>query len=353
MKAKSFSSLAFSRVTRPNCTKHNQETHRGGFTLVELLVVIAIIGILIALLLPAVQAAREAARRLSCINNLKQMSVALHVYHDTHGVLPPAAIVSGTNPRSSDSSPPASQWNVWEDATSRIGAGRHGTSWMLLILPMMEKGMLHDQWNFDTNVRGNLHVAENDIAEFYCPSRRNGVGGDKYANMIFMGMKKGGTDYGACAGGGDSLYNSPGNTHPVTGLFWHQSGNRGLFLPNLPAKLGDCTDGTSSTVMTGEVQRLWGTATRTQSLDGWAVGGASNLFDGATGYNSPGPNREDDAGGINGYNFQAPGSDHVGGANFGYADGSVNFLSENINGFLFERLCTAMEGTVVGSEDEL
>ncbi|MBN2293415.1 MAG: DUF1559 domain-containing protein [Pirellulales bacterium] len=352
MKTESLYSRYLSRTGRATYLKSGCQKRVSGFTLVELLVVIAIIGILIALLLPAVQAAREAARRMTCTNHLKQMAVALHVYHDTHGVLPPAAIVSGSNPRSSDDSPPASQWQVWEDAISTSGAGRHGTSWMLLILPMIEKGMLHDQWNFNTNVRGNLHIAANDIAEFYCPTRRNTVGGGKYANMIFMGMKKGGTDYGACAGGGDSLYNSPPTSHPVTGLFWHQSGNRGLFLPNITTKLDDCTDGTSSTVMIGEVQRLWGTSTRTKSLDGWAVGGASNLFDGATGYNTPGPGREDNSNGINGPYFQAPGSDHVGGANFGYADGSIHFISENVGNYLFERLCTMQEGTVVGTDED-
>lgn len=349
MKTQFHTTLSLSKILG----RESRTSRRRGFTLVELLVVIAIIGILIALLLPAVQAAREAARRMTCTNHLKQIAVALHVYHDSHGKLPPAAIVSGANPTAKDDTPPASQWQVWEDASSRLGAGRHGTSWMLLILPMLEKSAIYDQWDFNTNVRGNLHVAENDIPEYYCPTRRNSIGGEPYTQMIFMGMTKGGTDYGACAGGGDSLFNLPADTHPVTGLFWHQSGNHGLFIPNIPTTLSECTDGTSSTVMIGEVQRMWGGTNRTTSLDGWAVGGASNMFDGATGENAPGPNREDDSEGINGNNFQAPGSDHVGGANFGMADGSVRFCSENINSFVFERLCTAMEGTMVGVDDSL
>ncbi len=98
---------------------------------------------------------------------------------------------------------------------------------------------------------------------------------------------------------------------------------------------------------------MWGTENRQRSLDGWAVGGASNMWDGATGYNSPGPNREDSARGINGDNFQAPGSDHPGGANFGFVDGSVRFISEDVGMLLFERLCTAQEGTPVGDDPAL
>src|ERR1700704_1333018 len=93
-------------------------SHRRGFTLVELLVVIAIIGVLVALLLPAVQAAREAARRIKCQNNLKQIGIGLHNYHDTIGCFPPGATKSNT------------------------------TSWHVHVLPFMEQKNLYDQFDF-------------------------------------------------------------------------------------------------------------------------------------------------------------------------------------------------------------
>jgi len=116
-----------------------------GFTLVELLVVITIIGILIALLLPAVQAAREAARRMQCTNNLKQFGLALHNYHLTHKVFP-------------------------------YGAGGGGTwwSWSALILPFIEQNAIYDQIDFDKPYNAvhpvNNDVMKNFIAAYQCPS---------------------------------------------------------------------------------------------------------------------------------------------------------------------------------------
>lgn len=120
---------------------------RRGFTLIELLVVIAIIGILVAMLLPAVQQAREAARRMQCVNNLKQVGLAMHNYHDTHNCLPP---------------------------------GNRSTlyaNWAVYILPQLELGNLYNTWNFNNGANGrtyvtapNLAVVQTRIGGYTCPT---------------------------------------------------------------------------------------------------------------------------------------------------------------------------------------
>ena len=144
---------------------NNRRQCASGFTLVELLVVIAIIGILIALLLPAVQSARESARRLQCGNQLKQLGLAVHSYVAGHEVFPPAFIID------SNYFPSNTQWDPWHQAEH----GEHGTSWMLQILPQLEQQNLFDAWDFTKNVKGNQAVAETDVPGFYCPSRRTTV----------------------------------------------------------------------------------------------------------------------------------------------------------------------------------
>lgn len=136
--------------------KNSSLRSRGGFTLVELLVVIAIIGVLVGLLLPAVQAAREAARRMQCSNNLKQLGLAIHNYHDTMNALPP--LRDRTRPAN-----PSASWNT------------QSLSWRPRLLPYIEQNALHDQidyasylwWNSETPNRTAARVV---LAAFRCPS---------------------------------------------------------------------------------------------------------------------------------------------------------------------------------------
>jgi len=137
-----------------------------GFTLIELLVVIAIIGVLIALLLPAVQAAREAARRAQCTNNMKQLGLAMHNYESTHGSLPPGRV-----------------WEpgVFQNCGTQIFGGCQNTPWFVLMLPQFEQQALFDAFNFDLGAEGpvmplplglvaNMTVSNTKIDMFQCPS---------------------------------------------------------------------------------------------------------------------------------------------------------------------------------------
>ncbi len=313
-----------------------------GFTLVELLVVIAIIGILIALLLPAVQAAREAARRMQCSNNLKQMALSLHSYAASAGCFPPGII--------GDYTP-----GVLIDVVNQAATGRHGTSWMLRILPHLERGALFDRWDFTKNVLGNMDVARTDIATFYCPSRRSGVRSEDI-QLMFRNWDQGGTDYGGCVGG----INYFADNHDASGFpcahevyRWELDNGAtrhkvGVFRFNQVTRFADITDGTSRTLMVGEMQRVHGekdTASgipfcHRASQDGWAVAGVANLFNTHWGSVPANP------GGINNWFHESPGSEHVGVAHFGMADGSVQAISEHIDPVVFDSFGTRAGGEI-------
>src|SRR5262249_30282186 len=140
-------------VPSPSPTRSRSMSHviRRGFTLIELLVVIAIIGVLIALLLPAVQAAREAARRIQCTNNLKQLGLGLHNYECIAGALPPSCVLSGSGAK-------VSTWLGWSV---------HGR-----LLPVLEQGPMFNAINFNFSGESavNLTVSTQRVVLFVCPS---------------------------------------------------------------------------------------------------------------------------------------------------------------------------------------
>ncbi len=325
-----------------------------GFTLVELLVVITIIGILIALLLPAVQAAREAARRIQCTNNLKQIGLALHNYAEQHGAFPPGCIV-----KMYDGSP--EKLRPFEEARQPVGAGFHGTSWMLAILPFMELQNLYDRWDFQTNVLGNAAVAQTDIAGFYCPTRRNHIRGEdlnmfsgRPSRMIVPTWNAGGTDYGGCVGATNAWDDtaSTASNHKFTkigasGRYWGYPSLKGVFTPNTSVAFRDIADGTSYTLLVGEMQRLDGLYDESTSQDGWALGGVATLFSAANTINGGGAGTgKGQTGGLNNGYFESSGSDHIGGAHYGMVDGSIHFISENIDSNLFNNLGAMADGSV-------
>ncbi|MEN6406716.1 MAG: DUF1559 domain-containing protein [Thermoguttaceae bacterium] len=310
---------------------------RRGFSLVELLVVMTIIGVLVALLLPAVQAARESGRRIQCGNQVKQLSLALHQYVQARGVFPPGCIVTlGTAPG----------WTPWQEAKDTTGqAGLHGTSWLLQVLPFVEQQSLFERWNFKKNVMGNAEIAKSDVPAFYCPSRRTGIRLEDRLHLPNYGWPGGGNDYGGCIGSGNGWTNNsyryfttPEDTHPEE--HWLLPTRKGIFLPNTSARFFDIRDGTSNTLMIGELQRLVSPPSGVSSVDSWAAGGVATLFTA----NDDEKSSFYQTGGMNNKFFESPGSEHPGGAQFGMADGSIHFLGESVDKQVFSYLGSMADG---------
>lgn len=266
-----------------------------GFTLIELLVVIAIIAILIALLLPAVQQAREAARRTQCKNNLKQIGLALHNYHETHGQFPMGATRT-----------------------------RQGLSWHVSILPQIDQAPRFAQFDmeapgdtFDSGTNRPL-CRDGEIAAWLCPSGTEVKADDNASDYT--------THYYGVMG--------PTGTNPQSGVAYKENtggvhggfSQEGMFYMAETRKIRDCTDGASNSMHVGEIS--WsdrnGNATRYRA---WTRGGGVNEFI------APAKNMAQQ---INAdytalFNDMSFGSNHVGGAQFLMGDGRVRFVSENVD----------------------
>lgn len=315
---------------------------RKAFTLVELLVVITIIGILIALLLPAVQAAREAARRMSCTNQLRQLGLALHNYGQANKVFPPGTI-AGAAYDNGNNYPYAVLTDAGgattSPATATVTAGRHGTGFILRLLPFMEMDNLAKIWNNATNVGGNAAngLPQTDIRGLYCPTRRSGLRAGTDTNiMLATGWTGGGTDYGGCGGrcavldpatyGQVNTLIASGSTPTISSVMSPYTDSItlawGIFgQVNVSASFGAPRDGLSTTIMLGELQRVTANPNGSTLLskDAWAAGGPCSLF--TTGAIVGGKL-------MNNSYFGSPGSDHANGANFCMGDGSVKFISD-------------------------
>jgi len=284
--------------------KTSNLSFRKGFTLVELLVVIAIIGVLIALLLPAVQQAREAARRMQCTNHMKQIGLAFHNYHDTHGTFPPGWIHEG---------------------------GVHAWGWATMILPYMEQKALNDTLDSRTTTLGQIvndnatqqqwDAAQTVLDTYKCPSDNAPDHGE--SNVAF-GVNR---DFG----GADGFQMPHSNYVANMGICRRGKAlkNTGIAYGNSRIGFRDITDGTSNTFLLGE--RRWevngvncwaGTWLGTRSTNG--NGSRAVFYNTAISLYPLNINNQTEC--QFGFN-----SLHPGGANFVRCDASVSFIPETID----------------------
>jgi prepilin-type N-terminal cleavage/methylation domain-containing protein/prepilin-type processing-associated H-X9-DG protein len=293
--------------------------NRNAFTLVELLVVIAIIGILIALLLPAVQAAREAARRSQCNNNLKQIGIALHNYHDTTSSFPPGRM----------------SCDGWTGGpcTGKTWIEKPGTSGFVMLLPYLENQPLYDQFGgfrlgalFPTSPPDNSwRTPAIDQAMrirpdvFVCPSD------------VSQPMR------------GNEATSSYAFNHGSRGPSWGMNqqdlkhGNTGVFNYLSVYSMRDIRDGTANTFFAGEVVA----AHTAESSNRWVVG--SRHLDSLRSTENPVNTPPGTGIVLDAYGYKCNGafaSQHPGGANFVFADGHVQFISETIDLALYRALST-------------
>jgi prepilin-type N-terminal cleavage/methylation domain-containing protein/prepilin-type processing-associated H-X9-DG protein len=346
--------------------------HRLGFTLIELLVVIAIIAVLIALLLPAVQAAREAARRAQCVNNLKQIGIAMHNYHDQQGSLPYG--VKGC---------------CW------------GT-WLVSLLPYVEQQSMFNAWNaagntvymnagsqpdiFRYNGPTNVTVTSSRISAYICPSDPNVLsvtGNGVTVNGTFFPT----TSQNYVVNFGNTITDQPqyyqwnGTNVPFLGAPFSDIGTPAVQLslggqyanvtitPSATVSLAGITDGLSNSMLTAEVL----VAAQTGDSRGFSWWGFAAQFTGLYPPNSSQPDVMQQASnckngtgnppcvvstgsiGSNGVYTglgmaNIPRSKHPGGVNVGMCDGSVRFIKNSVNIYTFQSLASTRGNEVVSSD---
>jgi prepilin-type N-terminal cleavage/methylation domain-containing protein/prepilin-type processing-associated H-X9-DG protein len=346
-----------------------------GFTLIELLVVIAIIGVLVSLLLPAVQSAREAARRSQCTNNLKQMGLALHNYESSLGAFPP-----GGESTNFTVSPPATQF---VDGSYSVFAR---------ILPYLEGGATYSAFNFGMEYHdttgANFTAASTVMAVFLCPStdRLNGDGRDTADKLdpisIARGLGYGYTDYGPTC----YVDSHPNGVVDTTMPPWiptrYKPSRVDGCLKKGATRIGEIRDGTSNTIAIAEdagrderfaspydenstFRVMRGTVPQ-GTVRYWRWAEADNAFGVSGGVNNkgtpsrcntawPDPLHSNDAmyntvKGNNAFNNDEIASFHPGGANVVMADGSVRYLKDSISPIVVRSLVSLKGGEAISAD---
>jgi prepilin-type N-terminal cleavage/methylation domain-containing protein/prepilin-type processing-associated H-X9-DG protein len=325
-------------------------TKKAGFTLVELLVVIAIIGVLVGLLLPAVQSAREAARRMSCSNNLKQLGLALHNYHDTNKSFPPGA--------------------VWGVGKAPHTLPYHHT-WLVMVLPYMEQQPLYDSINKRLPIWGQPAVS-NQVEMLRCPSDDGRRDLSETSDIAV-------TNYAGSEGYHWWPSATVGATPPWSTFgdpFVKTSDLNGIFTVTRTNRMGDVKDGTSNVIAIAEKESMGfgggpiqtsGTGLRRVGTPvfcsafvatahaGWGgnEGGQNNCVDVDGNAKSVGWFRNHSftptylaAWGIN-TEWPGASSTHPGGLQACFADGSVAFLSETIDYGTYLKLNSMKDNNVM------
>ncbi len=309
---------------------------RPGFTLIELLVVIAIIAILIALLLPAVQQAREAARRTECRNNLKQLGLGLHNYHDIYRVFPPGGVIgpcAGT--------PPLKLAGLQECSNGQSLGG----NWLLYLLPQLEQGAIWSVTSPILNGTDPLDNMNNIFGHFSppmyrCPSHP----WDNRANVAFRSLEHMSRGNYAANFGNGTLLDSFSPTR------------RGVFTINSRVAVRDVTDGTSNTIATGEVNYVLNSTSDARGAWVHATMGASSFSTGLRPNTRSNDIIESCASSVDmpcateaplygGSQIAALRSYHVGGVHVGMADGAVRFVSENVDNQIHSALGSIANGS--------
>jgi prepilin-type N-terminal cleavage/methylation domain-containing protein/prepilin-type processing-associated H-X9-DG protein len=344
-------------------------SRRSGFTLIELLVVIAIIAILIGMLVPAVQKVREAAACLQCVNNLKQIGLALHNYHDANKQFPSGYVDGNTSTTSTPDNDVGPGWG-----------------WASYLLPYLDQGNLYNQIDFSQGVGigANVQVSQTPLLVFQCPSD-----GNQQPCVLYNWNTYGGSspptitvahgNYIGCNGWVECFNNAGGNYQPSSDGGGAEDGDGGqtatgfagdgLFYRNSKNKIANVTDGLSNTIIVGErcsahSPTTWTGAVTHAMCPAWmATQGWTNPY-------TP-PSAAPDTGNGTAYDnadwgealvlghgnlTHLPNSDnpfydpdtfwsmHVGGANFLFGDGSVHFLTSNINPATYQALMTIAGG---------
>lgn len=318
---------------------------RRGFTLVELLVVIAIIGILIGMLLPAVQMVREAARRTSCMNNQKQIALACHNYESSHGHFPPAYNAWDSNNLDRYIGLP------WDNRGGTDYAGNF-YAWSALILPYAEQNnlyqemMLNKSWGCDMICSNGQGLTTIVLPIYICPSDPGDNHNDCYTSDA--GIKPAKSNYVACTG--DSTWYGRIN-NPDWNHLW------GVFGWNSKTTFANIRDGSSHTILVGERSSEPETGSSPQNIYGAIWLGAHNTnnithlsspkarFYSCTGRTGSTANYV-----VNGHyrGRNIASSSHAAGATLSLADGSVQFVSENLDLSIFRNLSQMTDGSVIG-----